>query len=148
MEQLDRTQWILVERITAKLASDPDARELPLGDLAKDPTILAAAVQESLAQFNRKHGVSWAVRVGIHSGPLMAGIIGSRKFAYDLWGDTVNLASRLESQGRAGWVQISSHTAQLIESEFDVSPVGLVNIRNRGELPVFRIEGPKHPGKK
>ncbi|MBT5904031.1 MAG: hypothetical protein HOH58_18190 [Opitutaceae bacterium] len=44
MEQLDRTQWILVERITAKLASDPDARELPLGDLAKDPTILAAAV--------------------------------------------------------------------------------------------------------
>lgn len=109
---------------------------------------MGLAVQESMKEFNHTHGVNWSVRVGMHSGPVMAGIIGSRKFAYDLWGDTVNLASRLESQGRPGWVQISSQTAKLIEAEFDVSPVGLVDIRNRGEIQVYKLEGLKNSAEK
>jgi class 3 adenylate cyclase len=126
------------------VAGVPNAAE----DHALRAARMGMAVQDTLKEFNQKNGVNWAVRVGLHSGEVMAGIIGSRKFAYDLWGDTVNLASRLESQGRAGWVQISDETAKLIESEFDVLPVGLVDIRNRGELQVYRIAGPKHPGRK
>ena len=126
------------------VAGVPNAAE----DHALRAARMGMAVQDTLKEFNQKNGVNWAVRVGLHSGEVMAGIIGSRKFAYDLWGDTVNLASRLESQGRAGWVQISDETVKLIESEFDVLPVGLVDIRNRGELQVYRIAGPKHPGRK
>ena len=126
------------------VAGVPNAAE----DHALRAARMGMAVQDTLKEFNQKHGVNWAVRVGLHRGEVMAGIIGSRKFAYYLRGDTVNLASRLESQGRAVWVQISAETANLIESEFDVSPVGLVDIRNRGELQVYRIAGPKHPGQK
>lgn len=126
------------------VAGVPNAAE----DHALRAARMGVAIQDVVAEFNQQHDVDWAVRVGINSGPLMAGIIGSRKFAYDLWGDTVNLASRLESQGRSGWVQISGDTARLIESDFDVSPVGLVDIRNRGKIQVFRIEGAKHPVKK
>jgi class 3 adenylate cyclase len=115
----------------------------PVEDHALRAARMALAVQKSLAIFNRSKGVDWSVRMGIHSGPLMAGIIGSRKFAYDLWGDTVNLASRLESQGEAGRIQISEETARLIEPEFTVSPVGVVDIRNRGEIPVFKLDGSK-----
>lgn len=117
----------------------------PTEDHAVRAARMALAVQHSLVEFNLQHGVDWSVRIGLHSGPVMAGIIGSRKFAYDLWGDTVNLASRLESQGRAGWVQISGDTVKLIESEFNVSPIGLVDIRNRGEIQVYKLEGAKHP---
>ena len=115
----------------------------PVDDHALRGARMALAVQKALVVFNKNNGVDWSVRMGIHSGPLMAGIIGSRKFAYDLWGDTVNLASRLESQGEAGRIQISEETAKLVEPEFSVSPIGVVDIRNRGEIPVFRIDGAK-----
>lgn len=115
----------------------------PVEDHALRAARMALAVQKALVIFNKNNGVEWSVRMGIHSGPLMAGIIGSRKFAYDLWGDTVNLASRLESQGEAGRIQISEETSKLIESEFSVSPIGVVDIRNRGEIPVFKIDGAK-----
>ena len=115
----------------------------PVEDHALRGARMSLAVQKALAIFNKNNGVEWSVRIGIHSGPLMAGIIGSRKFAYDLWGDTVNLASRLESQGEAGRIQISAETAKLIEPEFSVSEIGMVDIRNRGEIPVFKIDGAK-----
>jgi len=115
----------------------------PVEDHALRGARMALAVQKALVIFNKNNGVEWSVRMGVHSGPLMAGIIGSRKFAYDLWGDTVNLASRLEAQGEAGRIQISEETAQLIASEFSVSRVGMVDIRNRGEIPVFQIDGAK-----
>lgn len=115
----------------------------PVEDHALRAARMALAVQKALVIFNKNNGVEWSVRMGIHSGPLMAGIIGSRKFAYDLWGDTVNLASRLESQGEAGRIQISEETSKLIAPEFSVSPIGMVDIRNRGEIPVFKIDGAK-----
>lgn len=115
----------------------------PAEDHALRAARMALAVQKALMIFNKNNGVEWSVRMGIHSGPLMAGIIGSRKFAYDLWGDTVNLASRLESQGEAGRIQISEETSKLIAEEFSVSPIGMVDIRNRGEIPVFKIDGAK-----
>ncbi|GAB5562541.1 MAG: adenylate/guanylate cyclase domain-containing protein [Synoicihabitans sp.] len=112
-------------------------------DHAQRAARMALAIQNAVRKFNRRHGVEWSVRIGLHSGPVMAGIIGSRKFAYDLWGDTVNIASRLESQGVANGIQLSAETADLIKDEFSVSAVGVLNLRNRGEMPVFRLEGGK-----
>ena len=73
-------------------------------------------------------------RIGINSGPVVAGVIGSRKFQYDIWGDTVNTASRMESQGESGRVQISESTHRLIAEDFPTTPRGQVEIKGKGEM--------------
>ena len=104
---------------------------------------MAMAMQEAMQGFNEVNQLDWSIRIGIHCGPVMAGIIGSRKFAYDLWGDTVNLASRLESQGEARKIHVSSAMAEILEPDFHLTGRGIIEIRNRGDEIVFRLEGEK-----
>lgn len=85
----------------------------------------------------------WELRIGIHSGPLIAGVIGEKKFAYDVWGDTVNTASRMESSGTAGKVNISGSTFELIKEYFDCEYRGKVNAKNKGEVDMYYVEGLK-----
>jgi len=80
-------------------------------------------------------------RIGIHTGPLVAGVVGSRKFAYDVWGDTVNVAARLESKSEAGKVNISSTTYEVIKSKFNCEFRGKIPIKNRGEVDMYFVEG-------
>jgi class 3 adenylate cyclase len=82
---------------------------------------------------------SWDIRIGIHSGPVVAGIVGQKKFAYDIWGDTVNLASRMESAAVAGSVNISRATYDLIRGEFKCEPRGEIGIKNRGTVEMFTV---------
>jgi guanylate cyclase len=84
-----------------------------------------------------------AFRMGINSGPVVAGIIGRRKFIYDLWGDTVNTASRMESQGHSGSIQITEATYELIKNEFVCSPGGVKNVKGKGEMRVWFVLEPK-----
>lgn len=84
----------------------------------------------------------WRVRIGIHSGELVAGVIGKNKFAYDVWGDTVNIASRLESGGRAGKVNISESTYQLIKHAFDCESRGSITIKNMGSINMYFVGSP------
>lgn len=105
--------------------------------------ICAAAafeIIEAVKAFNRKHQVDWSIRVGMNSGPVVAGIIGTRKFAYDLWGDTVNIASRMESHGRPGQVQVSEATRQLLEGKFDFQPMGMIEIKNSAPMPTYLLQ--------
>ena len=77
------------------------------------------------------------LRIGIHSGPAVGGVIGFRKFIYDLWGDTVNLASRMESHGVPGAIQVTEATKSLIEHAFVLEPRGMVEVKGKGPTPTW-----------
>jgi adenylate cyclase len=85
----------------------------------------------------------WQVRIGVHTGDLVAGVIGREKFAYDVWGDTVNTASRLESSGEAGRVNISSATYELVKDDFDCEFRGRIAAKNKGEIDMYFVNGPR-----
>lgn len=80
------------------------------------------------------------VRIGIHSGPVVAGIVGVKKYAYDIWGDTVNTASRLESTGTVGKVNISSKTHELIKNDFACEYRGKLNAKGKGDIDMYFVE--------
>jgi class 3 adenylate cyclase len=83
---------------------------------------------------------SFEIRIGIHTGPVVAGIVGTRKFAYDIWGDTVNLASRMESSGEPGKINISSVTYDLVKNQFECSYRGKIKAKNKGEVDMYFVE--------
>jgi adenylate cyclase len=80
-------------------------------------------------------------RVGLNCGPVVAGVIGTRKFIYDIWGDTVNVASRMESTGVPGRVQVSAAAEERLRDSFRLSPRGLVDIKGKGLIPTWFLEG-------
>jgi len=82
----------------------------------------------------------WELRVGIHTGPIVAGVVGKKKYAYDIWGDTVNIASRMESNGEAGKVNISDSTYQRIKEHYQCLYRGKISAKNIGEVDMYFIE--------
>ena len=105
----------------------------------------ALEIQAKLGQLKAERSAKgepfFEARIGIHTGPLVAGVVGSRKFAYDVWGDTVNVAARLESKSEAGKVNISSATYKQIKSTFSCEFRGKIPIKNRGEVDMYFVKG-------
>lgn len=79
----------------------------------------------------------WEVRIGVNTGPVMAGVVGKNKFAYDIWGDAVNIASRMESSGKSGMVNISGTTYQLVKDQFHCTYRGKIQAKNKGEVDMY-----------
>ncbi len=84
---------------------------------------------------------AWDLRIGIHVGPIVAGVVGKKKYAYDIWGSTVNIASRMESNGAAGQVNISEATYELIKDKFTCSHRGKINAKNVGDVDMYFVDG-------
>jgi len=111
----------------------------PRADHAQAVTRFALDLQDAVDKFNWETGHSLALRIGINSGPVVAGVIGIKKFIYDLWGDTVNTASRMESHGTPGTIQITETTFALIQDEFQIEAIGSVPIKGKGEMMTYRV---------
>jgi class 3 adenylate cyclase len=104
--------------------------------------IQASIEMNNLCRIEKKFD-PWEIRIGIHVGPVVAGVVGKKKYAYDIWGSAVNIASRMESNGTPGKVNISANTYELIKNRFDCTYRGKLNAKNLGDLDMYYVENEK-----
>lgn len=84
--------------------------------------------------------INFKIRIGVNSGSIVAGIVGTKKFAYDIWGDTVNIASRMESNSETGKINISENTYQLVKNQFSCTYRGEIEVKNKGMMKMYFVE--------
>lgn len=114
-----------------------------LADLALELPLAAARVLERVRARAPNLPAQLPLRVGLHVGPVVAGVLGKQKLAYDLWGDTVNTASRMESHGVIGRVQCTEQVVALLSDRYDFEARGEIHVRGKGSLPVWLLVGKK-----
>jgi adenylate cyclase len=113
----------------------------PLSDHAAPLAALALDIRDALAGLTDPKGRAVPVRIGIASGPVVAGVVGSRKFFYDVWGDAVNTASRMESTGEAGKIQVAPAMRELLGERFAFEERGVVEVRGKGPMRTWWLLG-------
>jgi adenylate cyclase len=114
-------------------------------EVAVEMVLLALEMQQSLDQINKKYGMKFKVRIGLHSGAVIAGVIGVKKFAFDVWGDAVNTASRMESQGVPGCLHLSSDAYDKVRKHvphFKISCRGEIDVKGKGSMTTYILEMP------
>ena len=148
LNQVFRSFDLIVERHgLEKIKTIGDAYMLAGGIPERRDDHAAAVVEAALNMISACERLSQGeeheltVRIGIHTGPVMAGVIGKRRYAYDLWGDTVNVASRMESSGMPGRIHVSKSTARAVESDFRLEHRGAVEIKGKGVMSTSFVLG-------
>jgi adenylate cyclase len=110
-------------------------------DHAEALAAMALDMREEVVRFNGRHTESLSLRIGLHTGPVVAGIIGTKKFSYDLWGDTVNTASRMESRGIINGIQVSAVTAERLKERYVLEPRGMIEVKGKGLMETYVLIG-------
>jgi adenylate cyclase len=113
----------------------------PRPDHAQAVAEMALAMRDVVARRTDPGGQPLAVRIGIDTGPVVAGVIGTSKFSYDLWGDTVNTASRMESQGVAGCIQVTARTYERLRDGYRFERRGPIPVKGKGEIVTYFLVG-------
>ncbi len=119
---------------------------LPVPDHDNAINVVQAALDmqifmEQVQQQRKQEGkIYFEIRIGIHTGPLVAGIVGLRKFAYDIWGDTVNVAARMEQHGEEGRINITGSTYELVKDKFACTYRGKIEAKNKGEIDMYFVD--------
>lgn len=115
----------------------------PRPDHAPAIAEMALDMQKAIAEFNGEHKKAFKIRIGINSGTVVAGVIGIKRFSYDLWGDTVNTASRMESLGIPGCIQVTAVTYELLKDQFLFEERGPLDVKGKGEMITYLLKGKK-----
>jgi class 3 adenylate cyclase len=115
----------------------------PRTDHAEAIAQMALDIQAEIKKLSISTGEAFNLRIGINSGPVVAGVIGIKKFIYDLWGDTVNIASRMESQGLAGAIQVTATTYDLLHEKYQFEKRGVIPIKGKGTMTTYMLIGRK-----
>ena len=113
---------------------------IPRDDHAQALANFALAMRDSLDEHNQIAGINLQLRIGLNSGPVVAGVIGKRRFLYDLWGDSVNTASRMESHGIPGEIQVTEATRDLLDGRFSFIDRGLIDIKGKGPMRTYLLQ--------
>jgi class 3 adenylate cyclase len=113
----------------------------PRSDHAQAIANLAIDMHKGVARFNVEYNQTFSIRIGINTGPVVAGVIGLKRFIYDLWGDTVNIASRMESQGIANGIQVSEVTYECLKEQFLFEKRGVIQVKGKGEMTTYLLTG-------
>ncbi len=112
---------------------------IPKENHAEAMAQMALDMQEVMAQFNRADREPFRIRIGMNTGPVIAGVIGKNKFIYDLWGDTVNIASRMESHGIANAIQVTEQTFDRLKDKFVFQKRGTIEVKGKGEMTTYLL---------
>jgi sensor domain CHASE-containing protein/class 3 adenylate cyclase len=116
---------------------------LPRSDHAEAIAEFALDMQEEIKKFNAEKDQAFSLRIGINTGPVVAGVIGLKKFIYDLWGDAVNTASRMESHGIPGYIQVSSTTYDRLKDKYLLEERGIIHVKGKGEMTTYLLKSRK-----
>ncbi len=111
----------------------------PCADHAQRCVRAALMMVNYLEQRNQQTAFKWSVRIGLHSGPVIAGVVGKRKFAFDIWGDAVYMATRMESASEDGRVNISANTYELVQNDFNCTYRGKLDVKEKGQIDMYFV---------
>lgn len=115
----------------------------PRTDHAEAIAQMALDMQQAIVNLSAEMGETFSIRIGINSGSVVAGVIGIKKFSYDLWGDTVNTASRMESQGIPGAIQVTAQTYERLRDNYLFEERGVIRVKGKGEMTTYLLTGRK-----